>query len=434
MISHLETLSKARVNAVGQLAYDLITLNERGVRVVATIILRADLFRTFQKASAIQSSYIDELLEIICKGDFENSREVIVRVSVPRAYDGLVDKIRVRKTYASLKAAIERIYRSWSGDRARASRIANSIPDRDSYLTLLIQPWPNRLVSFGTRDPISGQPTDALNFRIDPDTSLVFKSKHAQLAKRVDTILRRPVEMYILPRKHDCQMVYIEEELMSQAGSIEAHHSYLREGLISDVEYLRRIESEMIGYFSSYELPKGISMRGMPASAGIVEGQLIFRDSETISIGGDAAILLVNDYLPDDRHLMDHCVGAIGTRGGMLSHLARISRYIGISAVVGCGGDLIERARTYRLPSGEMVKEFSNVALDGALGMVVFPKPNSFIDARYASDRTIEPYLEQLWRTILRVKQRKRFQEISIRDQYHIAELIGRLRKIGFIE
>src|SRR5882757_6667721 len=99
----------------------------------------------------------------------------------------------------------------------------------------------------------------------------------------------------------------------------------------------------MIGYFSSYELPKGISIRGLPASVGIVAGKLIFRDSKTTSTGGEAFILLVDEFSPDDRHLTEVCAGFVGTRGGMTSHLAVISRYLRKPAVVGCGGDLIGR-------------------------------------------------------------------------------------------
>jgi phosphohistidine swiveling domain-containing protein len=427
----------AGADTVGQLASDLIKLQASDVRIVTSVVLTADLLRVFQDTDSVPTALVDQLIDTIRAGDFRNNRDVLLRVSVARAYNGLEDKIRVRKTFAPLKAAIERIYRSWSGDRARASRIIHSLADSNSIPTLLVQPWLNKLTSLGTRDPVSGQLTNQANFRSSPDSQPIhFTGIHALLAKRVDNALHRPVEVYFICHRSDLIVADITDELMTTAGTFGALRSYLSNGVIDDLEFLKRVDPSAIGYLSSYELSSSdrMTIDGIAASHGIVHGKLIFRDSKTIWVGHQPLILLVPDSLsPEDISFFRRCEGGIGIRGGQTSHLAVVSRGLNKPAVVGCGGEFDARSRSYRLPDGDLIPEFNDVILDGSNGRVAFSASPLF-EARYTKNPAIAEFAELLCGVVAKIRSNSEFGKLAISDQWHVAELSNRLRKVGLVQ
>src|SRR5271156_161368 len=103
MISKLEDLCGAKAKAVGQLGSDLIALKTHLVSVTTTIVLTVDLFRHLVKTGMVPDAVMNELIQKIATEDFQNSRDLIIRLSLPGPYNGLEDRVRVSKTFASLK-------------------------------------------------------------------------------------------------------------------------------------------------------------------------------------------------------------------------------------------------------------------------------------------------------------------------------------------
>jgi hypothetical protein len=443
MMSSLDRLSGADANVVGRLAYDLAKLHAGGVRVVGSVILSIDLFKLFQEMGQIPATHIDELLMATQAGDFGDSQSVIIHASTPRIYNGLDGRVRAHKTYASLKAAVERTYRSWDCDRARASRIINSIAHELSLPTLVVQPYFGNVESLITRNAVSGEPTTDLNFRDNINNSVsTFRAGHLHLVRSVDSTLRRPVKINFITsaQTDDLRVLTVTDEPITLEGRWRALGSYLVQGVIDELEYLRRIEPEMIGYVESNQfeiadvsrrVSKGV--RGLPVWPGIVNGRLVFRDSTVSSLTGERPILLVDDVYPDDIHILAQCDGAIGLRGGLTSHLAAVCRGMKKPAVVGCDGALVlqRKRRMYRLLSGDTVPEFSFVLLDGGTGNVSFSGSPFTITRKWTSHERSEVFLDQLYRLISKFTKPDLFRDLAVDDQWHIAELLSRLRKVG---
>ena len=306
MLSPLDRLPGAAANVVGRLACDLAKLRAGGVRVVGTIILSVDLFKLFQEIGEIPAPCGDELLIATQSGDFGDSQSVIIHTSTPQTYNGLDSGVRAQRTYASLKAAVERVYRSWGCDRAQASRIINSIGHEFSLPTLVVQPHFENVESLITRHALSGEPTTNGNFSENINNSVsTFSTAHLHLVRSVDSSLRRPVKINFISstRSDDLKVLTVSDEPITLEGRWRALGSYLVEGVIDELEYLRRIEPEMIGYVMPNEVDSAsISkrIRGLPASPGVVSGRLVFRDSAVGAVTREHLVLLVDDLYPDD--------------------------------------------------------------------------------------------------------------------------------------
>lgn len=115
----------------------------------------------------------------------------------------------------------------------------------------------------------------------------------------------------------------------------------------------------------------------------------------------------------------------------MTSHVAVACRGMQKPAVTSCDGALIGRSRIYQLPSGDTVPEFSYVLLDGGTGIVSFSESPFFVIQKWTSHERSEAFLDQLYELILKFTEHDLFRDLAVDDQWHIAELLSRLRKVG---
>ena len=115
----------------------------------------------------------------------------------------------------------------------------------------------------------------------------------------------------------------------------------------------------------------------------------------------------------------------------MTSHLAVISRGFSIPAVVGCGGSVDLKRRAYRLASGQLVSEFSNVLVDGRNGLVGFGdgEPRRRIACSSDGEQLISRTVE-----LLDAMKFEQFKSLAVEDQLHIASLKSRLREMGRLQ
>lgn len=104
---------------------------------------------------------------------------------------------------------------------------------------------------------------------------------------------------------------------------------------------------------------EGAVIRGLPGSAGVVEGRARVIDDVTELLTLEPGDILVSVTTSEAFNCAIHLLSAIVTdHGGVASHAAIVSREVGIPAVVGCG------VATSRIPDGAPIR------VDGTSGEV----------------------------------------------------------------
>jgi len=121
------------------------------------------------------------------------------------------------------------------------------------------------------------------------------------------------------------------------------------------------------------DAPKTIIAKGLGASPGAANGQLVF-DAETAVEwveDGKKVILMRPETSPEDIAGMAAAEGIVTARGGATSHAAVVARGMGKTCVAGCSDLLIdEHARTVQV-GGLTLNEGDVVTLEGAEGWVI---------------------------------------------------------------
>ena len=136
MISELTAVGASDSRKFGHLAEDLVRVINAGIEVIPTAILPPSLFETWQTRGQIPAECMEYLLTWAAAAVDGINQPLIIRTSVQNKYHGLEDKVRAGKSFADLKSAIERVYRSWGSSHARASRVIRCISDPSSVVRL----------------------------------------------------------------------------------------------------------------------------------------------------------------------------------------------------------------------------------------------------------------------------------------------------------
>ncbi len=314
-----------------------------------------------------------------------------------------------------LLAAIEGVFQSWSGQRARAYRAMHGMGD-DLGTAVIVQAmvFGNRRensatgVAF-TRDPATGErrlygeylenaqgedvvagirtpapltEADALaRNAVTPSMEARMPEAFATLAKAcaalekrfadaqdIEFTVERGVLWLLQTRSAKCSAkasMRIAVE-MAEEGAISRDDALLRFAP-TDVD---RLLHPMIDPSASRE----IVARGLPASPGAVTGEVCFTaaEAETLSAKGRSAILVRIETSPEDIHGMYAAAGVLTVRGGMTSHAAVVARGLGTPCVCGAGDARVDLGAGVLLGSnGEEIKRGDTLTIDGAAGQAL---------------------------------------------------------------
>lgn len=435
MIYELTSGQPRESEQMGSLAEDLVCLSSSGVRVLPTTIFPVGSFDEWQQKGIVSDAGIETSVSQ-AQSYSRGGGNLITRVSLRQAYHGLLEKTVSAPSFSALRSSIERIYRSWSSDRARASRVVRGVPEEESKPGLLVQPFVETIYSVVTRNPVSGAITTESDYGDNVNNQLPrFCDDVDHLVRQCDSVLAKPAKILFTGDEDlgNLTVVSVSDETMTTDGRWRALAELLGRGAIDDIRFLMAVTPDMIGFRAGSEFDPASTphhVTGLPASRGIASGRVVFPNA-TIPAQHDRLIFLTDYATPEDIHLLSNCVAGIGLTGGMTSHLAVVSRGLGIPAVTNCGGKLMRQGRVYEMPDGHPIYELSNALVYGTGGIVGF------------SD---EPMTKQRWvrgehgaalaETLLLLFERltfDKFKNLPIRTQFHIAQLKARLRDIGVI-
>ena len=302
--------------------------------------------------------------------------------------------------WAQLRQAIEAVFRSWNGDRARAYRAKEAIAD-DLGTGVVVQAmvFGNRGPDSGTgvlftRNPATGERALYGDVMFDAQGEDVVAGTHAterisvldermpaiagELRDHADRLERQYADMCDIEFTIEDGRLWLLQVRVGKrspqaalriARDMAADESFplTREQAIERVATLLADPPVRATSRSSILRPL---VTGLPASPGTASGEIATTPEAAVeaAAAGRPVILVRSETSPDDVHGMAKAAGILTAQGGLASHAAVVARGWSIPAVVGASavqvGDRWVALGDRRFRAGD------TITIDGGSGEV----------------------------------------------------------------
>jgi pyruvate,orthophosphate dikinase len=160
----------------------------------------------------------------------------------------------------------------------------------------------------------------------------------------------------------------------------------VRERLINKKEAVSRVKpsqvyESMLKNIRAKDLSSAVRLGGgLPAGPGASAGQVVFCAEKAEKLGkkGKQIILVRNETSPEDIHGMRYAAGILTSRGGLTSHAALVARGWGKSCIVGYQGLKISKNKKSAAFGDKRVEEGDWITLNGTDGSIFDQKLDLF--------------------------------------------------------
>lgn len=431
---------------IGEDIKTLFDLKARGFNIENSVVITNELFKKYQEKGFIEDVYIKKIFKLFDNIGFSVEEPVYYQTSSKKRCMGVKSDFKSALSFVDIKSSLESIFNSWSSDRARAYRIANCISDEDSLPAIFMQKYYNRVYSIITRTAY-GEPTRLDNYNSNIQNQInFFEPYFNELFHVVEIIFKRPARIFFVGEGGKLKICKIAEQNITPIGYWSCLSDLYTKGVIDDLSYIVQVKPYMIErYLGLRMLPQKASVifKGLPASSGYAIGKLIFPTTFS-NISSKKKLSVDKSYIcafygfsPEYLEILkNHCIGAFSPIGGMICHLAVVSRGLGVPAVTGIN-DLEVDIQNKIIKFGEKeFSEFTNIAINGNEGELAILKDgrNPF-EELYETPKELKKYVDVLADLLSRVTSDQNiFRNLSVDVQLHIASLKNHLRKTGYIE
>jgi pyruvate,orthophosphate dikinase len=339
-----------------------------------------------------------------------------------------------------LRLAVEAVFKSWNGKRARDYRRQNKIPDDlGTAVNVVAMVFGNRGMDSGTgvaftRDPATGEKVGYGDYLPNAQGEDVVagirntlrlaeleeldKESYDGLVETMDTLEKHYRDMCDIEFTIEKGVLWI---LQTRVGKRTAFaewvmaYDMLEEGLIDEDEALLRVDANRLEELFKRVIGEKAAKesepiaRGLNASPGAATGRVVFTadDAQEWAERGEKVILVRRETTPDDYHGMIRSQGILTSAGGTNSHAAVVARGEGIPAV--CGADAIHinvRDRSFTA-NGTKVAEGDLITIDGFDGAVYVGElelEESRLEKARSGDRKAQG--EKIWKAFDRLMSR----------------------------
>jgi pyruvate, orthophosphate dikinase len=301
-----------------------------------------------------------------------------------------------------LGLAVEAVFRSWNGDRARIYRRMEKIPDDlGTAVNVQAMVFGNKGDDSGTgvaftRDPATGENKPYGDFLTNAQGEDVvagirvteplgamgndFPENHAELLALMDTLQRHYRDMCDIEFTIEQRRLFLLQTRVGKrtaAAALRMAVEMEEEGLIDRREAVLRIQPAQLDQLLHPQFDPAASYRaitkGLNASPGAAVGRVYFTaDSADVHReAGEAVILVRPETSPDDLHGMIAAEGILTSRGGLVSHAAVVARGMGKPAVCGASELEIDVEGGVVAVNGAMIHEGDVISINGTTGEVV---------------------------------------------------------------
>jgi pyruvate, orthophosphate dikinase len=301
-----------------------------------------------------------------------------------------------------LQFAIEAVFRSWDGERARLYRKMEKIPDDlGTAVNVQTMVFGNKGDDSGTgvaftRDPATGENRPYGDFlrnaqgedvvagirETEPLEAMaqVFPECHTELLDVMQTLQTHYRDMCDIEFTIEQRRLFLLQTRVgkrSAAAALRIAVEMEAEGLIDKREAVLRVEPEQLDQLLHPQFdPRAeftVLAKGLNASPGAAVGRAVFTAdaAEEQAADGSRVILVRPETSPDDLHGMIAAEGILTSRGGLVSHAAVVARGMGTPAV--CGASALEidvQGKQFRA-GDSVVREGDEISINGTTGEIV---------------------------------------------------------------
>ncbi|MDQ4066146.1 MAG: pyruvate, phosphate dikinase, partial [Thermoproteota archaeon] len=306
--------------------------------------------------------------------------------------------------YKQLELAIDAVFRSWTGKRAVEYRKQYNItPDMAGGTAVTIVAMVFGNMGFDsctgvvfTRDPETGekrlygdylanaQGEDVVSGKTTPNHIDMLVSKMpvvyrqlCEVTQKLENHFKEPQDVEFTVEKGRLYILQTRTAKMNAVADVKTSVDLYREGLISKIAALERINPEALEQLlyrriDPHFIQKPIAV-GVGASPGAASGSIVFDTATAEALGknGEKVILVREDTKPDDVPAFFQSVGILTSRGGKTSHAAVVARGMGKPCVVGCSQIEIDAdGKSFSVNGKKMVTGGQKITIDGSTGRV----------------------------------------------------------------
>jgi pyruvate,orthophosphate dikinase len=301
-----------------------------------------------------------------------------------------------------LRHAIEAVFKSWNGRRARDYRRMEKIPDDlGTAVNVQTMVFGNKGDDSGTgvaftRNPSTGERKPYGDFLANAQGEDVvagiritepldamaneFPECHRQLLEvmaQLEAHYRDMCDIEFTVEQGRLFMLQTRVGKRTAAAALRMAVEMTEEGLILKPEAVLRVQPEQLDQLLHPQFDPTakytVLAKGLNASPGAAVGRVYFTAdaAEVHHAEGERVILVRPETSPDDLHGMIAAEGILTSRGGLVSHAAVVARGMGTPAI--CGAEAVRidlKARTFSA-GGVVVKEGDVISINGTTGEVV---------------------------------------------------------------
>ena len=301
-----------------------------------------------------------------------------------------------------LAYAVEAVFRSWNGERAKIYRKMEKIPDDlGTAVNVQTMVFGNKGDDSGTgvaftRDPATGENTPYGDFLRNAQGEDVvagirttepldamsgqFPECHVELLdlmQRLQTHYRDMCDIEFTIEQGRLFLLQTRVGKRTAAAALRMAVEMEQDGLIDKREAVLRVQPAQLDQLLHPQFdPKATYTavtKGLNASPGAAVGQVYFTAdlAEHHKNLGERVILVRPETSPDDLHGMIAAEGILTSRGGLVSHAAVVARGMGTPAVCGASELDIDVVGGRFSVAGATVLQGEVISINGTTGEVV---------------------------------------------------------------
>src|SRR5712692_1791813 len=306
-----------------------------------------------------------------------------------------------------LRLAVEAVFGSWFGQRAKDYRkqfkISDDLGTACSVVTMVFGNMGDDSgtgVAF-TRDPNTGEKTLYGEYLTnaqgeDVVAGIRTPSKISQLkrdmpkayaqfekiAQRLEKHYRDAQDLEFTIERGKLFMLQTRSAKRTARAAMKIATDMVKEKLITKDEAIQRVdplqvEQLLVPGFDQAAVERARKdgrylAKGLNASPGAATGRAVFDADRAVALKGQKqlVVLVRPETSPDDFHGMIAATGILTARGGSTSHAAVVARGLGLPCVAGVAALEIDLAKREMRVGGTLIKEGDAISIDGTTGEV----------------------------------------------------------------
>ena len=301
-----------------------------------------------------------------------------------------------------LQYAIQAVFASWNGRRARDYRRINKIDDNlGTAVNVQTMVFGNLGEDSGTgvaftrdvatgehvlygeylqnaqgEDVVAGIRTPKKIAQLHEEMPAMY-NEFAALAKKLEGHYKDVQDLEFTIERGKLYMLQTRNAKRTAAAAVKVAVDMVNEGVIDKRTAVSRVEPAQLDQLLHARIdPKAelnVLTVGLAASPGAATGTVVFDPDEADAMAKDGkkVILVRVETSPEDFHGMVAAQAILTSRGGLTSHAAVVARGMGKCCVAGAGDVAVDYANQQFTVGDIVVKKGDSLTLNGSTGEVI---------------------------------------------------------------